>query len=97
MSGHLVTGVGPALVMYGHPGVGSCRRGKPLFGCQVTGCAEREVGCGSQATGSKPAKQLNRKRESGHRASGLSLRSWRNFSRIGEDPEKFSAFLSRVA
>ena len=54
MSGHLVTGVGPALVMYGHPGVGSCRRGKPLFGCRVTGCAEREVGCGSRATGSKP-------------------------------------------
>ena len=53
MSGHLVTGVGPALVMYGYPGVGSCRRGKPLFGCQVTGCAEREVGCGSRATGGK--------------------------------------------
>jgi hypothetical protein len=53
MSGHVVTGVGPALVMYGYPGVGLCRRGKPLFGCQASGCAEQEVGCGSRATGSK--------------------------------------------
>jgi hypothetical protein len=54
MSGHLVTGVGPALVMYGYLGVGSCRRGKPPFGCRGTGCAEREVGYGSRATGSRP-------------------------------------------
>jgi hypothetical protein len=52
MSGHPVTGVGPGLAMCGHPGAGSCRRGKPLFGCRVTGRAEREAGCGSRATGS---------------------------------------------
>ena len=53
MSGHPVTGVGPGLAMCGHPGAGSCRRGKPLFGCRVTGRAEREAGRGSRATGSK--------------------------------------------
>ena len=53
MSGHLGTGVGRAPVTYGCRAVGSCRRGKPLFGCRVTGCVGREVGCGSRGTGSK--------------------------------------------
>ena len=54
MSGQAVTGVGPGLAMCGYPGVGSCRRGKPQCGGRATGSAEREAGCGSQATGSKP-------------------------------------------
>jgi hypothetical protein len=68
MSGHVVTGVGPALVMYGYPGVGLCRRGKPLFGCQASGCAEQEVGCGSRDTGSKTAVgvRLSGRAVSGH-------------------------------
>jgi hypothetical protein len=70
MSGHLVTGVGPALVMYGYPGVGSRRRGKPLFGCRATGCAEREVGYGSRATGSRPTKYSFIAHESQHDVSG---------------------------
>jgi hypothetical protein len=55
MSGHLVTGVGPIpeLAIIGYRGAGSCRRGKPLCGCRVTGRPEREAGCGSRATGSE--------------------------------------------
>ena len=52
MSGHQGTGGGRALVTCGYLAVGSCRRGKPLFGCRVTGCVGREVGCGSRGTGS---------------------------------------------
>jgi hypothetical protein len=55
MSGHLVTGVGPrpGLAIIGYRGAGSCRRGKPLCGCRVSGRPEREAGCGSRATGSE--------------------------------------------
>jgi hypothetical protein len=55
MSGHLVTGVGPTpgLAIIGYRGAGSCRRGKPLCGCRVSGRPEREAGCGSRATGSE--------------------------------------------
>jgi hypothetical protein len=70
MSGHLVIGVGPGLAICGHPGVGSCRRGKLLFGCRVTGCAEREAGCGSQATGSKPTEYSFIAAESQYDVSG---------------------------
>jgi hypothetical protein len=70
MSGQPVTGVGPGLAMCGYPGVGSCRRGKPQCGCRATGCTEREAGCGSQATGSKPTKYSFIARESQHDVSG---------------------------
>ena len=58
MFGLLVTGAGPGLAIYGCPGVGCCRRGKPLFGCQATGCADREAGCESRATGNKIRRTL---------------------------------------
>jgi hypothetical protein len=55
MSGHPDTGVGPipGLAIIGYRGAGSCRRGKALPGCRVTGRPEREAGCGQRATGSE--------------------------------------------
>jgi hypothetical protein len=94
MSGPPVTGVGPGLAMYGHPGVGSCRRGKPLSGCRVIGRAEREAGCGSRATGSKlPRLGLRLSRE-WPRANDLDCeRAWlrKGFHRAPD--EKLTALL----
>jgi hypothetical protein len=85
MSGQAVTGVGPGLAMCGYPGVGSCRRGRPQCGCRATGCAKREAGCGSQATGSNPTQYSVIAHESQHDVSGCeTLRSWLRQADVGQ-------------